>query len=121
MLSTAAILVGLSTFSVFFGQSSQSEETSMGCHTSLAFITSAQVAVAWEALFLYDSMLFGMTLRRAYKTRHELRVIQKIRVPLVMIILRDGSLYFGAMAIANAINISMFYVSVVTVDAILEP
>ncbi|KIK56437.1 hypothetical protein GYMLUDRAFT_247932 [Collybiopsis luxurians FD-317 M1] len=50
-----------------------------------------------------------MTLRRAYKTRNELR---QLRIPLVDIILRDGSLYFGIMAFANAINISTFYVSV---------
>ncbi|KIK54768.1 hypothetical protein GYMLUDRAFT_249277 [Collybiopsis luxurians FD-317 M1] len=127
MLSAGCILGGLSVFSIFFGRSSQSEETSSGCHTGLTFITSVQVAAAWEALFLYDSMLFGITLHRAYKTRHELRVIRQIRVPLIIIILRDGkdlyspspyvvglnkesfhildligSVYFGVMAFANA-------------------
>ncbi|KIK60466.1 hypothetical protein GYMLUDRAFT_261444 [Collybiopsis luxurians FD-317 M1] len=65
-------------------------------------LQSIQVAAAWEALFLYDSMLFGMTLRRAYKTRKDLR---RLRIPLIIIILRDGSLYFGVMALANAVSV----------------
>ncbi|KAJ3928861.1 MAG: hypothetical protein NXY57DRAFT_901213, partial [Lentinula lateritia] len=64
-----------------------------------------EVAAAWEALFLYDSMLFVMTLHKAYKTRYELRQ-ERLRIPLVVIILRDGSV----MALANLINISTFYV-----------
>ena len=49
-----------------------------------------EIAAAWEALFVFDSILFGMTLYRAYKTRHELRVLRQIKVPLMVIILRDG-------------------------------
>ncbi|KAF5388655.1 hypothetical protein D9757_004737 [Collybiopsis confluens] len=106
MVSTGLVLIALSIFSIFFGQSSQSEVTLVGCHTQLSFITSVQVAAAWEALFVYDSMLFVMILYRGYKTRHELR---QQKIPLLLIILRDGSLYFGVMALANAINISTFY------------
>ncbi|KIK61902.1 hypothetical protein GYMLUDRAFT_243067 [Collybiopsis luxurians FD-317 M1] len=74
----------------------------------MSFITSAQIAAAWEAVFLYDSTLFVMTLYRAYKTRH---ILRELRVSLLVIILRDGSLYFGMMAFVNAINISTFYES----------
>ncbi|KIK60463.1 hypothetical protein GYMLUDRAFT_43779 [Collybiopsis luxurians FD-317 M1] len=106
MVSTACILGALSIFSIFFGESSQSETTAIGCHTDVSLISSIKVAAAWEALFLYDSMLFVMTLRVAYQTRNEL---QEFRIPLLVVILRDGSLYFGVMAFANAINISTFY------------
>ncbi|KAJ3907297.1 hypothetical protein F5879DRAFT_548402 [Lentinula edodes] len=108
MLVTGFTLGGLSIFAIFFGQSSQSVLTPTGCHTQLTLITSIQVAAAWEALFLYDSMLFVMTLHKAYKTRYELRQ-ERLRIPLVVIILRDGSIYFGVMALANLINISTFY------------
>ncbi|KAJ3895201.1 hypothetical protein GG344DRAFT_62327 [Lentinula edodes] len=110
MLVTGFTLGGLSIyisniviqFAIFFGQSSQSVLTPTGCHTQLTLITpsdavmlrSIQVAAAWEALFLYDSMLFVMTLHKAYKTRYELRQ-ERLRIPLVVIILRDGSIYFG--------------------------
>ncbi|KIK54771.1 hypothetical protein GYMLUDRAFT_48469 [Collybiopsis luxurians FD-317 M1] len=109
LLSIFTILMALSIFLTFSGQSKHSDETSMGCNTEMSFVTSAHVAAAWEALFLYDLILFAMTLHRAYQTRHELRIIRRLRVSLVVIILRDGSLYFAGMAIANAINISTFY------------
>ncbi|KAJ3714561.1 hypothetical protein DFJ43DRAFT_880065 [Lentinula guzmanii] len=108
MLVTGFTLSGLAIFAIFFGQSSQSVLTLTGCHTQLTLTTSIQVAAAWEALFLYDSMLFLMTLHKAYKTRHELRQ-ERLRIPLVVIILRDGSIYFGVMALANLVNISTFY------------
>ncbi|KAJ4479609.1 hypothetical protein C8J55DRAFT_429355 [Lentinula edodes] len=108
MLVTGFTLGGLSIFAIFFGQSSQSVLTPTGCHTQLTLITCvepcASLAAAWEALFLYDSMLFVMTLHKAYKTRYELRQ-ERLRIPLVVIILRDGSV----MALANLINISTFY------------
>ncbi|KIK58809.1 hypothetical protein GYMLUDRAFT_245890 [Collybiopsis luxurians FD-317 M1] len=78
----------------------------VGCETALSFMTSVQIAAAWEALFLYDFMLFVMTVLKAYKTHRELR---SLRIPLIDIIIRDGSWYFGVMAFANAINISTFY------------
>jgi len=40
MFFTTLVLGGLATFSIFFGQSSQSELTATGCHTQLSFITS---------------------------------------------------------------------------------
>ncbi|KAJ3745701.1 hypothetical protein DFH05DRAFT_1523972 [Lentinula detonsa] len=84
--------------------------TNVEAPNSLSLFVSllTEVAAAWEALFLYDSMLFLMTLHKAYKTRHELRQ-ERLRIPLVVIILRDGSIYFGVMALANLVNISTFY------------
>ncbi|KIK61907.1 hypothetical protein GYMLUDRAFT_42328 [Collybiopsis luxurians FD-317 M1] len=110
LLTIACILVGLSIFATFFGHSNHSGETSgTGCRAELSFISSVQIAAAWEALFLYDSILFGMMLYRAYRTRHELRILRQLRVSLFVIVVRDGSLYFGIMALANALNISTFY------------
>ncbi|KAE9406242.1 hypothetical protein BT96DRAFT_972023 [Gymnopus androsaceus JB14] len=134
MFFTTLILGGLATFSIFFGQSSQSELTATGCHTQLSFITSVrtftintstserspsqvkltlfstEVAAAWEAVFLYDSILFLMTLNKAYKARHELSELGRCGlVSMFAIILRDGSIYFGIVAFANLVNISTFY------------
>ncbi|KIK52495.1 hypothetical protein GYMLUDRAFT_251198 [Collybiopsis luxurians FD-317 M1] len=110
LLLIAAVLTSLSIFSTFFDQTNHSEETPVGCHTEFSFITSVstyyvadrpmkyftsstfwvEIAAAWEASFLYDLTLFFMTLFRAYKTRHELRTLRKLRIPLTDIILRDG-------------------------------
>ncbi|KIK61901.1 hypothetical protein GYMLUDRAFT_42322 [Collybiopsis luxurians FD-317 M1] len=109
LLFIAAILTALAILSMFFRQSSQSKKSSVGCRTELTFISSVQIAAAWEALFLYDSTLFAMTLYRAYKTRHELHILRELRISLLVILLRDGSLYFGIMAFANALNIATFY------------
>ncbi|KIK56382.1 hypothetical protein GYMLUDRAFT_47148 [Collybiopsis luxurians FD-317 M1] len=110
ILSTGGILSTLSLFAIFFDRSEGflvgNGGLGLGCETELSFIPSIQEAAAWEALFLYDSMLFVMTLHKAYKTHRELR---PLRIPLMDIILRDGSLYFGVMAFANAVNISTFY------------
>ncbi|KIK56467.1 hypothetical protein GYMLUDRAFT_821304 [Collybiopsis luxurians FD-317 M1] len=116
VLSALGIMLTVSIFAIFFSRSEESETLVGGleimdgfdfkCHTKLSFFPSVQEAGAWEALFLYDVMLFGMILYKTYQTHHELR---PLRIPLVDIIIRDGSLYFGVMALANAVNISTFY------------
>ncbi|KAE9406238.1 hypothetical protein BT96DRAFT_1015011 [Gymnopus androsaceus JB14] len=105
MSVTGLTLVGLAIFSIF-GKSGQPMPTLNGCQTPTPLIVSIQAAAAWEALFLYDLLLFIMTLHKAYKARHEL---QLEGLSLVAIILRDGSIYFGVMAFANLINISTYY------------
>jgi len=47
------------------------------------------IAGAWEALFVYDSILFGFTLYKTLKERHDHR-ITGINVTLISLILRDG-------------------------------
>ncbi|KAJ3914936.1 hypothetical protein F5877DRAFT_49549, partial [Lentinula edodes] len=97
MLVTGFTLGGLSIVSLIY-------MLTKPCSPRLIDHSLIEVAAAWEALFLYDSMLFVMTLHKAYKTRYELRQ-ERLRIPLVVIILRDGSV----MALANLINISTFY------------
>ncbi|KIK56367.1 hypothetical protein GYMLUDRAFT_47147 [Collybiopsis luxurians FD-317 M1] len=110
MLSVGCILVMIALFTTLFHRSESSDKilpgVDIGCHVAISFALSVQQAAAWEALLLYNVMLFVMMLLKAHKTHHELR---PLRIPLVDIIVRDGSLYFGVMAIANAINISTFY------------
>ncbi|KIK54639.1 hypothetical protein GYMLUDRAFT_249356 [Collybiopsis luxurians FD-317 M1] len=117
----ASVLVALAIFSAFFGQSNESEEAPLGCHTELSFLAAVKIGAAWEALFLYDVILFAMILYRAYKTRHELQFLRQTKISLLVIVLRDGTVYFGMMAFANAINISTFYVSSSTTVLKLKP
>ncbi|KIK50364.1 hypothetical protein GYMLUDRAFT_462208 [Collybiopsis luxurians FD-317 M1] len=110
MLSIGSVLLMIALFTILFHRSDNSDKilpgVDIGCHIIISFTVSVEQAAAWEALLLYNVMLFAMTLLKAYKTHQELR---PFRIPLVYIILRDGSLYFGVVAIANAINISTFY------------
>ncbi|KAK0192493.1 hypothetical protein F5146DRAFT_1040242 [Armillaria mellea] len=54
-----------------------------GCHIG--------VATTWEALFIYDSMLFAFTFYRAYTHRTE-------QIPLLYLVFRDGILTCGQLA-----------------------
>ncbi|KIK51495.1 hypothetical protein GYMLUDRAFT_252017 [Collybiopsis luxurians FD-317 M1] len=84
------------TISLFFSHLTESK-----IFSSLYPLRYAEQAAAWEALLLYDLMLFVMTLLKAYKTRRELR---SLRMSLVKIVIHDGSWYFGAMAFVNAVS-----------------
>ncbi|KAF5336485.1 hypothetical protein D9611_006684 [Ephemerocybe angulata] len=99
---------------------------------TLSFTTlSAQILVcglagAWEALFLYDSILFSLTLYKTLKERKDNR-ITGINIDLVSLILRDvlRSLFnsspesaenavlihavYSVMALCNLANILTFY------------
>lgn len=107
MLSSGAILAGISCY-VMFGQKSSVAEQSAGCHTSLSRISAIRLAGAWEALFLYDSILFSLTLYKTLKERKDNR-ITGINIDLVSLILRDGCMYFAVMALCNLANILTFY------------
>ncbi|THU88782.1 hypothetical protein K435DRAFT_304556 [Dendrothele bispora CBS 962.96] len=109
MASVGAVLAGLALFALFFGQSSNSDGavslTPLGCHTDLNFIPhAAQEAAAWEALFVYDTLIFAMVLVKGYQSRRS-----EERIPLLDLILRDGAVYFAVMALANLANILTFY------------
>ncbi|TFK31907.1 hypothetical protein BDQ12DRAFT_566085, partial [Crucibulum laeve] len=68
-------------------------------------------AGAWEALFVYDSIIFGLTIFKTWQTRRE-HTVTGINIPLASLILRDGKYLFSAkhvMALANLANILTFY------------
>ncbi|THU94450.1 hypothetical protein K435DRAFT_668402, partial [Dendrothele bispora CBS 962.96] len=108
MLSFGFLLGALAFFHLF-GQNSSSSLTSFGCHTQLQFITYVILRLptfAWEALFIYDSMLLIMMVRKGLKARQSLG-----RIPLLELVLRDGALYYAVMALANLGNILTFYLA----------
>ncbi|THU90227.1 hypothetical protein K435DRAFT_864513 [Dendrothele bispora CBS 962.96] len=74
---------------------------------------AARGAAGWEAHFLFDTLLFVMTILRAQKIRKELD-ITSLRIgnrsSLLSIVVRDGSIYFAAMASVNLVNIITFYI-----------
>ncbi|KAE9398763.1 hypothetical protein BT96DRAFT_858890 [Gymnopus androsaceus JB14] len=109
MLGSGAILAGVAVWSLF-GQKSSTAATS-GCHIALELISSIHLATAWEALFCYDSILFGLTLYQTHKSRRSITGMGRLRIPLVSLMLRDGAIYFAVMALANLANIMTFYLT----------
>ncbi|KAH8097005.1 hypothetical protein BXZ70DRAFT_1009332 [Cristinia sonorae] len=82
---------------------------SHGCHAASAKTRAIRIAVAWECLFVFDLMIFSLTLYKSYNeaSRNRLGSLND----LVYLIARDGAIYFAVMAIANAANVVTFYVS----------
>ncbi|KAJ3880255.1 hypothetical protein F5051DRAFT_324234 [Lentinula edodes] len=95
MLGSATILAIVAAWSLF-GQ--KSTTATSGCHIG-------NLATAWEALFCYDTILFGFTLYQTYKSRHTMGM--SLHIPLVSLMLRDGNV----MALANLSNILTFYLA----------
>ncbi|KAE9404651.1 hypothetical protein BT96DRAFT_412320 [Gymnopus androsaceus JB14] len=81
--------------------------TLTGCHIGLSRKTAIRVAASWESLFVYDSMLFALTLIKTYRTRRK----GTLRINLLSLLLRDGAIYFALMALANLSNLLTFYLA----------
>ncbi|KAF8874554.1 hypothetical protein BD779DRAFT_1678696 [Infundibulicybe gibba] len=78
-----------------------------GCNIGLMGDTSMRLAVAWEALFVYDSIIFALTLAKTWQAARKIRI--HTRLPIIALLLRDGAIYFAVMALANLANILTFY------------
>ncbi|KAE9404329.1 hypothetical protein BT96DRAFT_935704 [Gymnopus androsaceus JB14] len=87
----------------------------VGCHDVLdlrkVIVSSALVSVGWEALLIYDILLFSMTLLKAYQARSEPTITEMGGLSLFTIIVRDGSIYFGLMTLTNLVNVFTFYIT----------
>ncbi|KAL4068464.1 hypothetical protein V8B97DRAFT_828405 [Scleroderma yunnanense] len=69
------------------------------------------LAVPYEALFLFDTLIFVLTIHKTYEMGLPISVFALNRSPpLVALLLRDGSIYYALMGIANMSNIISFYV-----------
>ncbi|KAJ3751345.1 hypothetical protein DFH05DRAFT_185238 [Lentinula detonsa] len=74
---------------------------SAGCHDILALKDAALIAVGWEALLVYDILLFGMTLAKAYQARYQLGTQHLRGMSLISVIIRDGTIYFAIMTLSR--------------------
>ncbi|CAL1709007.1 unnamed protein product [Somion occarium] len=105
ILSVALVLFILACWSLV-GQRSEYSITH-GCHQALSKNSAIHLAVAWEALFAYDCMIFVLTIYKTYqeRTRSNVAVLNS----LMELIWRDGAIYFAVMASVNAANTLTFY------------
>ncbi|KAK7466393.1 hypothetical protein VKT23_005116 [Stygiomarasmius scandens] len=56
-------------------------------------------------------MLVVLTLKKAYETRRELKEEGMLVPSILVLVVRDGSIYFAVMAVANFLNILTFYLT----------
>ncbi|KAF8191916.1 hypothetical protein K438DRAFT_2018119 [Mycena galopus ATCC 62051] len=78
-----------------------------GCHVAIMRSTAIRLAGAWQSLLFLDCTIFGLTVFNAYMTRRRMGPL--VSLPLHQMIVRDGALYFAAVAVANFSNMSTFY------------
>ncbi|KAJ7895512.1 hypothetical protein B0H14DRAFT_3853960, partial [Mycena olivaceomarginata] len=106
LLAVGLPLLGIVVWSTQ-GQQATPIDDFPGCHVSISQSTAYHLVASWEALFVYDTLLFLLVLRRTYTTWRDAAF--KTNLPIHALLLRDGVLYFGAIAFVNFCNIATFY------------
>ncbi|KAJ7890122.1 hypothetical protein B0H14DRAFT_3429183 [Mycena olivaceomarginata] len=126
LIGIAACLTGLTVWGVGVGQHGHPLTVLSGCHFYI--VRSASYPIAWECLFAFDSIIFGLTVYNAYLTRRAVGPDQAM--PIHRLMVRDGAfirfigelndrvpqtpqgaIYFAAMAFANLTNITTFFIN----------
>ncbi|KAJ7882160.1 hypothetical protein B0H13DRAFT_2667432 [Mycena leptocephala] len=74
----------------------------IGCSSGLSYSQSVGLAAAWAGMGVFDATIFLLTLYRAL-SHHRAQGLD-----LVTVLVRDGSIYFGIIVIANISNILTF-------------
>ncbi|KAG0702182.1 hypothetical protein DFH29DRAFT_512056 [Suillus ampliporus] len=79
------------------------------CDETYTAARAIRLGMAWVALFLFDLLIFILTVYKTCKTRGLLRLSLVTRRNVVDIIFHDGVMYFGAMTLINLPNIATYY------------
>ncbi|KAF8876002.1 hypothetical protein BD779DRAFT_178023 [Infundibulicybe gibba] len=106
MVIIGATLTSAACWGLFADQKTTVSQQAFGCHIGLLYDTPAPIS--WEALFVYDSMAFALTLFKIWREGRNIKIRVR-RLPLITLLLRDGATYFAAVALANLANILTFY------------
>ncbi|KAK7038482.1 hypothetical protein R3P38DRAFT_2906212 [Favolaschia claudopus] len=76
-----------------------------GCRYGLTESSAYRFAGSWISLFVFDLTVFALTLYYAKITRER----STRQTNLHVLVVRDGAMYFGIMALANLANIATYY------------
>ncbi|KAJ6540849.1 hypothetical protein DFH09DRAFT_1396010 [Mycena vulgaris] len=103
------IVVMLLRMYALYGRNMRLLACILGLSTPLLAVIVLQIdlTAAWGTLFMYDSLIFGLTVGKTYATWR--RAGSQGHMPIHSLIFRDGALYFAAMALSNLCNIVTFY------------
>ncbi|KAF8890466.1 hypothetical protein BD779DRAFT_1671400 [Infundibulicybe gibba] len=106
LVVVGGILISVSCWALF-GQKGAPAPQASGCQIGLSYRTSIHLAAAWEALFVYDSIIFALTLAKTWREGRNVAIHK--RLPVATLFLRDGAIYFAVMVLANLANVLTFY------------
>ncbi|KAJ6533558.1 hypothetical protein B0H19DRAFT_1272205 [Mycena capillaripes] len=108
LIGIALCLMALAVWSVMVSQHGHPITVLSGCHLSSVRSASYYLAISWECLFVFDTIIFGLTIYNGYLTRRG--VGQDANMPIHRVMMRDGAMYFAAMAGANLVNLVTFVI-----------
>ncbi|KAG2097010.1 uncharacterized protein F5147DRAFT_715732 [Suillus discolor] len=89
------------------------------CHNTFTAKIAMRYGLAWIAVFVFELLIFVLTVFRTCKTRGSPRLIPSSR-NIIDIIFRDGAMYFAAMTLINLPNILTYYCGSVSTHCILQ-
>ncbi|KAG2151103.1 uncharacterized protein EDB93DRAFT_1141033 [Suillus bovinus] len=70
----------------------------------------AGLGMTWVVLFLYELLIFVLTVTRIFKIRRLLRLsLTRSRRNIISVMFQDGVMYFGVMTLFNIPNILTYY------------
>jgi len=110
MIGVALILLGAAGWSQV-GQQSNYATDIPGCNVAYSKKGAIHIAVAWEGLLIFDSLIFILTVLKTYNGRRRHHLITLRRINIVSLVLRDGAIYYVVMVLANLANILTFYLA----------
>ncbi|KAJ7692475.1 hypothetical protein B0H17DRAFT_1200525 [Mycena rosella] len=103
LIGIASCFIAISIWSMNQGQHGFPLTVLSGCHLAIVQSASFHLAGPWECLFAFDSIIFGLNCYNAYLTRRGDG--RAANMPIHQLLVRDGVMYFAAMALANLANI----------------
>jgi len=110
MIITALTLLGVASWSQV-GQQSDYATDVPGCNVAYSKKGALHIAVAWEGLLVFDSLVFILTVLQTCKGRRRHHLISLRRIDIVSLVLRDGAIYYVVMVLANLTNILTYYLA----------
>ncbi|KAJ7346061.1 hypothetical protein DFH08DRAFT_1081025 [Mycena albidolilacea] len=107
LIGIASSFIAIAVWSMHQGQHGFPLTVLPGCHLAVDESASYHLVGSWECLFAFDAMIFGMTTYKGYVTRRD---AGGAIMPIHCVLVRDGAMYFAAMALANLTNIVTFFI-----------
>ncbi|KAJ7643562.1 hypothetical protein FB45DRAFT_1020398 [Roridomyces roridus] len=87
-----------------------------GCHAAFGRAAALRPATIWELTLLFDSVVFVLTVRRAYQ-RHSLPLYSG---SLMQRMATDGSMYFGIILLSNLANVLSLYLGDILLGGLMS-
>ncbi|KAF8908526.1 hypothetical protein CPB84DRAFT_1766837 [Gymnopilus junonius] len=100
----AALAVAVGCWAVLGGKKETFPDVLIptGCASSLTRYQATRLGAAWGGLLFFDTLVFGMTLYKAFSFPHAKEIT------LLTVLLRDGAVFFCIMVAANLGNMLTF-------------